>query len=90
MSSKHTPGPWAATNDRVYADGVPICALSWGTGSVPGSESHANARLIAAAPELLDRLKRLVGIDWSKGGLAHDDALMQARAAIAAAEGGDA
>lgn len=62
METKHTPGPWAARKpddiggSRVYADckGGSLIAT-------PGymrdeSESEANARLIAAAPELLEAL----------------------------------
>jgi hypothetical protein len=47
-----------------------------------GDESAANARLIAAAPELLEALTDLLG--WQT--LAPDDVVAAARAAIARAE----
>lgn len=51
--SKHTPGPWCIRAERyrfihVYATGGGICHLD----TVDG-EGAANARLIAAAPDLL-------------------------------------
>lgn len=62
MSAKHTPGPWiyAIPGDSfVASDNGLICrrpAVSGG-GSAP-SNWDANARLIAAAPELLDALQQ--------------------------------
>jgi hypothetical protein len=69
MSAQHTPGPWVVGNnepDRVFAAcdedgrqfGAPIFEEPFrGYGSLafekPNDESIANARLIAAAPELL-------------------------------------
>ena len=53
-------------------------------------EMHANARLIAAAPELLDALERIAGFTLSKFMGPHDMALEcvnVACAAIAKAEG---
>jgi hypothetical protein len=52
--SKHTPGPWVATyypDDHAMIDGV--IYVSAGDACV----SHANARLIAAAPDLLEALE---------------------------------
>jgi len=59
--SKHTPGPWViqetnfAQQKNVYAqaDKPPIATVYGSTG-----ENEANARLIAAAPEMLDALKK--------------------------------
>ena len=66
--SKHTPGPWEA------GDGVILCAdpdmaigsvfpcdrdkSAHGTGFTYGEVTKANARLIAAAPELLEAAQR--------------------------------
>jgi len=49
---KHTPGPWRyVKSDAVYdSDDYQICDF----GSCSTEEGHANARLIAAAPELLE------------------------------------
>ena len=47
--SKHTPGPWKTKELMVYAEdgnGVTIASVN----------SEANARLIAAVPELLESL----------------------------------
>ena len=59
METKHTPGPWAYHNTptpfiHVAAGGLPICQIYTSTahGQSMG-EQFANARLIAAAPDLL-------------------------------------
>ena len=51
--TKHTPGPWfAGSSGRVYAEGGQnLVASVNGTSALP--IPAANARLIAAAPELL-------------------------------------
>jgi hypothetical protein len=61
---KHTPGPWRVETERAYiqitpTDNVAICEL-WRRGN-PELEM-ANARLIAAAPELLELLMELQDI----------------------------
>lgn len=70
--SKHTPGPWRAQDCYVFAesDQMMVCEMrGWGrlTGTGGGlalSEGEAlaiqdaNARLVAAAPEMLEMLKR--------------------------------
>ncbi|MCM3565942.1 hypothetical protein [Hydrogenophaga intermedia] len=70
MKSKHTPGPWAVDIDgivvgppvlpAVFGDPIPI-GSAWVTGAYYAEdqteESRANARLMAAAPELLDALR---------------------------------
>ena len=70
--SKHTPGPWIikySGNGYPYqldapngsrGPGVIRSVTRWGAFSFPSSpEALANARLIAAAPELLEALKWL-------------------------------
>lgn len=59
--SKHTPGPWRKQGNLIFGAeiGSKICQLY--TQHVPGvksgaSEESANARLIAAAVDLLDAL----------------------------------
>ncbi len=90
--SKHTPGPWtfrqAGANWRVYAsDGRSFDAGD----ALYHPENEANARLIAAAPELLRALEDLVDeqngpplIRYEKSWAA---AMGKARSAIAKAEG---
>ena len=91
--TQHTPGPWLFDfeTDRISSRNPPtlICEVFYSSeDSIDGDpESHANARLIAAAPELLAMLKRLVkAIDRMPAnpldGLAED-----ASALIAKAEG---
>jgi hypothetical protein len=67
--TKHTPGPWrlethsrsANGSDLIVTDGAGAytvagcCYLD--TGVKSAEEAAANARLIAAAPDLLDQLK---------------------------------
>ena len=82
--SKHSPAPWRLDKiwSLVYAGDEEVCAIHSG--------NKANAKLIVAAPELLDALMAFVE-PWSKGGdwqskltyKTFDDA----RAAIAKATG---
>lgn len=84
--SKHTPGPWHIVP---YGDGDQkvICSdkagnwriafMATSSGSLEElAEIRANARLIAAAPELLDALSDLIGsleITWRNGFVAIED-----------------
>lgn len=57
MNTKHTPGPWQAKHGRYVntsvrdSEGLSICAMP-STQKRPSDEQIANARLIAAAPEM--------------------------------------
>jgi hypothetical protein len=85
--SAHTPGPWdvADTDDSLITKGRTKIAMTFEVeGDVWGA---ANARLIAAAPELLFALKNLLAVKNGEGGTAFDSDEI-ARAAIAKAEGG--
>jgi len=61
MSEKHTPGPWEF--DDKNSSGFPLLCLYAADnrnpfhGSRSDAEMNANARLIAAAPDLLDALR---------------------------------
>lgn len=59
--SKHTPGPWIATYKTVTApeteDRLPLHVRIHGGNR---DDNKANARLIAAAPELLEALLDMV------------------------------
>jgi len=57
--SKHTPGPWHAAGNEIKdaANRSIGRALSWP--GEAGINEFANARLMAAAPELFDALKLL-------------------------------
>lgn len=91
--SKHTPGPWeyfknkthaVISTEKLYDYGRPTIAKIW-----PGSckESEANARLIAAAPEMLEALKNIQSN--AKGTMPPFllEAIMVAEYVIAKAEG---
>jgi hypothetical protein len=103
MKAKHTPGPWRIAaknfdtsfyvihgNDEAKRE-VQVVKMSYGTHPIPEflERKEADARLIAAAPELLSALVRLV--NWAK---AHDAIcfietkdIESAKAAIAKATG---
>lgn len=86
--SGHTPTPWVACDDAILADDgcIEVCIVPLQDGMNP-TEWQANMRLIAAAPDLLEALKR--ALDWLAsypGGCARDG-YDEARAAIAKAEG---
>lgn len=65
MGDKFTPGPWSVCDDgepdepmlkvvgRTARHEIALCC----TGAVPQDEETANARLIAAAPEMLAALR---------------------------------
>ena len=100
----HTPGPWKAQLGQAHAswevnqhlpDGglwsavADVKANGLGSRTVKPKEAAANASLIAAAPELLAALKRLLPL-WEEAiGYEADymDMADFARAAIAKAEG---
>ena len=107
MSAKHTPGPWLAIELPPYGPEEPlryaiVCkadpintkandiAAVWLRGGE--EKTAANARLISAAPELLEACKNLLGYgeNWPASFTSHDcwkrDAA-SARAAIAKATG---
>ena len=89
--AKHTPGPWLADGASVYEerDDFSVICNFWSS-SLP--EWEANARLIAAAPDLLEALEQLV-IEYDDVELANAEpssltaAFNAARAAIAKAKG---
>ena len=112
---QHTPGPWSLSPsfDRVerrvqHGDAPPLVwGIARGLNSahpdyLPRAEQIANARLIAAAPELLAALeaaselaegtvKLLRQLDMESGRIAAECVLRDARAAIArATTGGNA
>ena len=89
MSAQHTPGPWVVDRDA-SGNGISTTIESnrfWITGVIkfpgPGFSDEANARLIAAAPELLEALCLLLDRIESPDGLP----MKKARAAIAKATG---
>lgn len=94
--SQHTPAPWRALlpsktigKAQVLHDSLEYPNGMFGIAHVFGDtaeQENANCRLIAAAPVLLDALKRILG-ECEKGRVATFNQLEAARAAIAQAEG---
>lgn len=93
--ASHTPGPWVLGECRrmtVGGFGFPVADKDGNTPAFVASwrdnaaeEGSANARLIAAAPDMLAALK--AAERWMSGEGIATDALDMVRAAIARAEG---
>ena len=78
--NKHTPGPWFVdAHTNVLAEG---CLVAFPSVAAGLEKQEANARLIAAAPELLGALQKAV----ARQGFSNDE-LRDARAAITKAKG---
>jgi len=72
VRSKHTPGPWEVFDDVEgcefpgidnAGESIVLCGSIFDDGGIRGDtkeERLANARLIAAAPELLEAVERLL------------------------------
>lgn len=91
--SQHTKGPWHTDLDRPWSvhakDQRPVALTATNFDVV---ENHANARLIAAAPELLEALKLSIhNLEFriKRGSASVEELLAYTRAcaAIAKAEG---
>ncbi len=96
MSTTHTPGPWATSKKCIRrvtnTKGIVVCTAvlrNRGTaekginqGSKRAQEAEANARLIAAAPDLLASLQSLVNCISETRGIDATNALESAREAI--------
>ena len=86
--TKHTPGPWKAVRNEVHVGGRRICAYVTSGASLgigPDLErSYANARLIAAAPDLLEALQMAKHIVANEG---TDEQMAQVFSAIEKATG---
>lgn len=92
MNNKHTRGPWSYSiyrnYVRIYLHGLGRIDKIYGGDSLRGYCGEANAKLIAAAPEMLDALKLVVDTFESGGWPSATIAI--AKATIAKAEGNDA
>jgi hypothetical protein len=82
--SKHTPGPWAHRNGRIYQSDREVLTVANVARAADGDFSPANGDLIAAAPELLAALQHIV--EYDNDGLGSIGESL-ARAAIAKATG---
>lgn len=105
MTTNHTPGPWTQTigawgnigadNDSRGNGSVQVASISLPSENEPAwaAEGKANARLIAAAPDMLEALREMTDLAY-KLAMASPDLnpevdriIPKARAAIAKAEG---
>lgn len=88
---KHTPGPWNVSNvlsDRIQI-GNPLAGEIANIDTNYNNNHKADARLIAAAPELLEAAKTLLSkYPIYTQSQAEFDAIKVLEAAIAKAEGG--
>ena len=76
---QHTPGPWTVDNQYIHGpDGIRFLAVA-GDGA-----GQANARLIAAAPDLYAALENIIE-HRERMGLGSDHVYDAARAALAKA-----
>lgn len=99
-AAQHTPGPWIWQH---WPDGVDAVAQASTLGTIAtiqsgafADEDQANARLIAAAPDLLEACKKLIEWDdrekdhaidfWARVGLCKE-AFEAMRAAVTKADG---
>ena len=105
----HTPGPWTVHDDFLQLiaihcgfdidakQAVQVCLMDYSTANIDPKANEANARLIAAAPDLLAALKKYADFVRESGRAEKFDreafvnnmlhATDLARAAIAKAEG---
>lgn len=101
VSGKHTPGPWETgslmTRVEVLPQGwnMPLCIADCHAGHAPESEAErvANARLLAAAPDMLEALKSvLASVPFAsyRGDGELEECEQMVRSAIARAERGGA
>ena len=106
MVAKFTPGPWHANWTRLNGKAIgfhvadethgsirPICEFYDGTEAMPPEEVEANARLIAAAPAMLEALQGLThGLPELLESIGYTDEeglIDEALAVIAQATGGE-
>jgi len=98
MNTQHTPGPWQTDRNNVHAAQIATihgCTNSdwveiWSPAAFAASEEtqEANARLIAAAPELLEALDRIADMCAAPPNFSDKTIQDIACAAIAKATGG--
>jgi hypothetical protein len=86
MSTKHTPGPWSDRNGRIFQTDREELTIANVGRAFDGDYSPANARLIAAAPDLLEALQLAVRQN-SHDMLMTGEELRKCEAAIAKATG---
>lgn len=86
---KHTPGPWVIqkADDAYCIASVGNLVIMPTAGKVKHDNSETDARLIAASPDLLEALERLLEVVEQHDTPLSDPERIAARAAIAKATG---
>lgn len=89
--SKHTPGPWTLNDARSTRVDLIDTQRGHAVGEIVWVDvrNPADARLIAATPDMLETLRDIVGMLTDANDM-RADALHAARAAIVRATGGQA
>ena len=96
MESKHTPGPWFYDSGTIWSESQldpenkPYVFRGEEALAAIMSRNAQDARLIAAAPQMLEALEKIAEIGRQKGDARPQDAVscfVIAEAAIAAAKG---
>ena len=82
----HTPGPWELRGSRLVTDPHGVVIAEHISANGPGTP-EANARLIAAAPELLEALENLLAAQVDPMGIKAHKACKAAAVVIAKATG---
>lgn len=73
-AAKHTPGPWEIARNRTSIVEIGPCVADGYAGALWLDVQEADARLIAAAPELLEALELLFGTNAMHSVCRHEDA----------------
>lgn len=95
--AQHTPGPWKAVEAAynppgwLWVQNGPGALLAdvHQNVNIPLDARNANARLMAAAPELLEALQEIIAAADGEGWSQLDAGFTKARAAVAKALGND-
>ena len=85
--NKHTPRPWRTIESTNKTMRTVVGPDFPGQGYIADVNGEANARLIAAAPELLEALKQFVDYYESMQGHKDNSVIRNGKAAINKAEG---
>lgn len=92
MTAQYTRGEWIAKGTEVYCGPHKIASTAWDSNGLDAAQDKSNARLIAAAPKLLEALEHAAPLvlDFLERYLTDIDAkniFGRVQAAIAAAKG---
>ena len=87
----HTPGPWGYSEGEIYRGNNPIASVIPSFGWFrKTAEDEANARLIAAAPEMFETMKSILAVVNDPGPIFPGTAIGdKVREVLAKVEGGE-